>query len=73
MSKPTEFWKWWTTDGVTGKRRQTTYLLTREVAVERFGNDVQPVSGSMEMRSLPETQEEQRHPSGWWSDDTKKR
>ena len=73
MTKPIELWKWWITDEVTGKRRKTTYLLTRRVAVERFGNDVQPVSGSMEVRDLPETYEEQHHSSGWWSDDRKER
>ena len=70
--KPTEFWKWWVIDEVTGKRRKTTYVMTRETAVERYGKDVEPVSGSMEVRNLPETYEEQHRSSGWWSDDKKK-
>ena len=52
---------------------RATYVMTRPVAVQRFGNDVQPVSGSMEVRDLPETYEEQHHSSGWWSDDKKER
>ena len=58
--KPTEFWNWWIRDELSGKRRQTTYKMTREVAVERFP-DAEPVAGSMEIRNLPESYEEQHH------------
>jgi hypothetical protein len=60
MSKPTEFWLWWITDERTGKRRKTTYRMTRAEAFERFP-DAGPVEGSMEIRNLPETIDEQQN------------
>ena len=51
MSKPTEYWLWWITDEVTGKRRRTAYRMTRHEALSRF-SDAEPVSGTMEIRNL---------------------
>ena len=36
MTTPTESFKWWIVDERTGKRRLTTYVMTREEAAERF-------------------------------------
>ena len=55
--KPTEFWQWWITDEF-GRRRKTSYRMSRETALERHP-DAEPVAGSMEIRNLPETLEEQ--------------
>ena len=63
-----EFWTWWFTDEATGKRRKTTYKMTRKVAVERFG-EVQPVLGSMEIRELAETHVDFNDGHGWWQKD----
>jgi len=35
MAVPTEFYRWWITDERTGKRRLTTYKLTRADAAHR--------------------------------------
>ena len=64
----TEFWIWWFTDEATGKRRKTTYKMTRKVAIERFG-EVQPVPGSMEIRDLAETHVDLNDDHGWWQKD----
>lgn len=54
MSTPTEFFRWYITDERTGKRRLTTYAMTREQAKERFGDDAEPDLRSREVRHLPE-------------------
>ena len=64
MSIPTEFWLFWITDERTGKRRRTTYRMTPETAKERFGDDAEPVAGTVEIRDLPETYEEQHSAGG---------
>ena len=58
--KPTEFWIWWITDEITGKRRRTSYRMTRTDALERFPG-AEPVAGSMEIRDLPESYGKQHH------------
>ena len=55
--KPTEFSLWWITDARTGKRRKTTYRMTRVDAIERFP-DAQRVYGELEIRNLPEGPDE---------------
>ena len=64
----TEFWIWWYTDEATGKRRRTTYKMTRKVAIERFG-EAQPVPGSMEVRDLADTQAVPSKAHRWWQKD----
>lgn len=64
----TEFWIWWYTDEATGKRRRTTYKMTRKVAIDRFG-EAQPVPGSMEVRDLADAQaDSSKVPGGWHKD-----
>ena len=53
MTTPTEFFRWWITDERTGKRRRTTYKVTRAEAHERFGDDAEPDPHSREVRDLP--------------------
>ena len=60
--KPTEFWRWWITDEF-GRRRKTTYRMSRDIALERYP-DAEPVAGTLEMRDLPETYEEQHSAGG---------
>jgi hypothetical protein len=62
MSTPTEFYRWWISDERTGKRRRTTYELTRERAAERFP-DAEPDLRTREVRDLPESGEEARQHS----------
>ena len=53
MSTPTEFFRWWIVDERTGKRRRTTYKLTRANA-ERAFPSAEPDPQSREVRDLPE-------------------
>ena len=49
---PTEFFRWWITDERTGKRRLTTYKMTRADTAERYpGAD--PNLQTREVRDLP--------------------
>ena len=66
--KPTEYWLWWITDEITGKRRRTAYRMTRHEALSRFPG-AELVSGTMEIRNLPETYEEQHRSGGWFTSD----
>ena len=50
--KPTEFFKFWITDERTGKRRLTTYKMTRAEAAERYA-DAEPDLKTREVRHLP--------------------
>jgi len=50
---PTEFFRWWITDERTGKRRRTTYKLTRAEEAQRF-TDAEPDLQSREVRDLPD-------------------
>ena len=52
MRSPTEFFRWWITDERTGKRRRTTYKLTREQATRQW-TDAEPDLQSREVRYLP--------------------
>jgi len=53
MSIPTEFFRWWSVDERTGKRRLTSYAMTRADAAERF-QDAEPDLGTREIRDFPE-------------------
>ena len=53
MPIPTEFFRWWIVDQRTGKRRKTTYMLTRADA-ERAFPGAQPDLQSREVRNLPD-------------------
>jgi hypothetical protein len=53
MSIPTEFFRWWITDERTGKRRRTTYKLTRANAERQFPG-CEPDLQSREVRDCPE-------------------
>ena len=50
--KPTEFFKFWITDERTGKRRLTTYKMTRAEAAERYA-DAEPDLQTREVRTSP--------------------
>ena len=60
MRKPTEFHRWFITDE-TGRRRKTTYRMTREDALQRFPG-AEPVPGTVEIRNLPDTDDEKPFP-----------
>jgi len=53
MRSPTEFFRWWITDERTGKRRRTTYKMTRATAAERYPG-AEPDLPSREVYNLPE-------------------
>ena len=53
MPTPTEFFRWYITDERTGKRRLTTYKLTRADALRAFP-DAAPDLQSREVRNLPD-------------------
>ena len=57
---PTEFWLWWITDEF-GERRKTTYRMSRQVALERYP-DARAAPGTMEIRNLPDSDDEQPYP-----------
>jgi len=50
--RPTEFFRWWIVDERTGKRRRTTYKLTRADAERQFSG-AEPDLSSREVRVLP--------------------
>jgi len=52
MAIPTEFFRWWIIDERTGKRRRTTYKLSRENAARQFPG-CEPDLSSREIRMLP--------------------
>jgi hypothetical protein len=52
MSTPTEYFRWWITDERTGKRRLTTYKMTRAQAAERYPG-AEPDLQTCEVRHLP--------------------
>lgn len=58
MAKRTEFWRWevWSETGPR-KRIKTRHLMTEAQALERDPTAVR-VPGTMELRNLPETDEE---------------
>ena len=66
VNKPIEYWLWWITDETTGKRRRTAYRMTRHEALSRFPG-AEPVFGTMEIRNLPERDEEQHRSGGRWT------
>ena len=51
MPIETEFFRWYITDEVTGKRRLTTYKMDRKTALERFP-DAEPFEPSREVRDV---------------------
>jgi hypothetical protein len=52
MPIPTEFFRWYITDERTGKRRLTSYAMTREQAAERFPEGAEPDLRTREVRHL---------------------
>lgn len=54
--EPTEFWCWEHSDAI-GKRRKTTWKLSRAQA-ERTLKDAVPITSTREVRNLPESNEE---------------
>ena len=72
METPTEFYKWWVTDERTGKRRLTTYKLSR-VDAERAFPGAEPDMQTREVRNLPDLRQDpwgNTRPGEPW-DDTK--
>jgi hypothetical protein len=63
MTTPTEFFRWWITDERTGKRRRTTYKLTRADAERQFPG-AEPDLSSREVRDLPNELHGNTRPSG---------
>ena len=57
---PTEFLLWWITDEF-GQRRKTTYRMSRQAALFRYP-DARAVPGSVEIRNLPDTDDEKPFP-----------
>ena len=57
METPTEFYKWWVTDERTGKRRLTTYKLSR-VDAERAFPGAEPDMQTREVRNLPDLRQD---------------
>ena len=53
MPTPTEFFRWWIVDERTGKRRLTSYAMTRANAMERYPG-AEPDMRTREVRDLPE-------------------
>lgn len=53
MTTPTEFFKFWINDERTGKRRLTTYKLTKANA-ERAFPGAEPDLQTREVRNLPD-------------------
>jgi hypothetical protein len=53
MATPTEFFRWWIIDERTGRRRLTTYAMTREQAAERYPG-AEPDLRTREVRNLPD-------------------
>ena len=53
MSTSTEFFRWFIVDERTGKRRLTTYAMTRQEAAEGYP-DAEPDLRTREVRNLPE-------------------
>ena len=51
MLRDAEFFRWWTTDEVTGKRRLTSYRMDRKTALERYP-DAEPHEGTREVRDV---------------------
>ena len=47
----TEFFRWFITDDVTGKRRLTTHRMDRKTALERYP-DAEPFEPSREVRDV---------------------
>jgi hypothetical protein len=68
MFTPTEFFRWWIVDERTGKRRLTTYKLTRADA-ERAFPGAEPDLQTREIREIPDTQRPlaNSRPGGKWS------
>jgi len=51
------FWLWWFIDEF-GDRRMTTYRMPSQVALKRY-LDAQPVPGTVEIRNLPDADDEE--------------
>lgn len=63
MPVPTECFRWWIVDERTGKRRRTTYKLSREDAERQFPG-VEPDPQTREVRNLPDSHELRAIPRG---------
>ena len=53
MTTPTEFFRFWIVDERTGKRRLTSFMMTRADAAERHPGGAEPDPSSREVRDLP--------------------
>jgi hypothetical protein len=69
MANPVEFFNWWIVDELTGKRRLTTYKLSRGNAEKAFPGAA-PDFQTRELRNLPGALDQPRssRPGGSWSD-----
>jgi hypothetical protein len=69
MTAPIEFFRWWIVDERTGKRRLTTYKLSRVEAAKAFPK-AHPDLHSSEIRNLPGPRESTGNtgPDRRWSD-----
>jgi hypothetical protein len=68
MSTPTEFFRWWIADERTGKRRLTTFKLSRADAEKAFPG-AEPDLQTREVRNLPDKAQAppNSRPGGKWS------
>jgi hypothetical protein len=57
MPIETEFFRWWITDEVTGKRRKTSYRMDRAPSLERYP-DAEPDPSSREVRQVYQPREQ---------------
>jgi prophage antirepressor-like protein len=51
MPTETEFFRWWVTDEVTGKRRKTTFVMDRPTALKRYPG-AEPDPATREVRNV---------------------
>jgi hypothetical protein len=68
MPVPTEFFRWWIPDELTGKHRLTAYKLTRADAGRAFPG-AEPEQRSREVRDLADPSEApgNSRPGGKWA------
>lgn len=57
--KAVEYWIWWITDELTGKRRRSSWRMSEAEALAAYP-DAERVDGTCEVRHLPSTPAERR-------------
>lgn len=57
--KQVEYWLWWITDELNGKRRRSSWRMSEVEALAAYPDAVR-VEGTCEVRHLPDTPAERR-------------